>query len=229
MAAHPELFDALSSSALPVRDEQKRVLGPGALLEVFVGFRQPPASFDLRIGEAEAAGLSGALAQLLTAGRPWRDCRDRLMAAYPVAKRQRRERFAEVIAGQRDYTAVELDAELPELRRTLAALGAAGEEELGPDRFLELLRQRARRLQGREPPRPRTIWRPPSAGRSGRRSLRQPTQRSSDQALAGASPRWPNTGAMRTRLARPRARRARMCCQVMSNSNQRSPWRAEWG
>ncbi|MEA5389856.1 hypothetical protein VB738_01150 [Cyanobium gracile UHCC 0139] len=148
LAAHPELMEALCSSALPVRDEQQRVLGPGALLEVFVGFRQPPASFDLRIGEAEAAGLSAALAQLLTAGRPWRDCRDRLMAAYPVAKRQRRERFAEVIAGQRDYTAVELDAELPELRRTLAALGAAGEEELGPDRFLELLRQRARRLQG---------------------------------------------------------------------------------
>jgi hypothetical protein len=63
-------------------------------------------------------------------------------------KRQRRERFAEVIAGQRDYTAVELDAELPELRRTLAALAAAGEEELGADRFLELLRQRASRLQG---------------------------------------------------------------------------------
>ena len=29
-----------------------------------------------------------------------------------------------------------------------SALGAAGEEELGPDRFLELLRLRARRLQG---------------------------------------------------------------------------------
>ena len=113
-----------------------------------MGLSQPPASFDLRIADAEAGGLSAALAQLLTAGRPWRDCRDQLMAAYPVAKRQRRERFAEVIAGQRDYTAMELDAELPELRRTLAALGAAGEEELGPDRFLELLRLRARRLQG---------------------------------------------------------------------------------
>ncbi|MCT0208720.1 hypothetical protein [Synechococcus sp. CS-1332] len=148
LAAHPELFDALCSSALPVLDERQRVLGPGALLEVFVGFRQPPASFDLRIADTEAGGLSAALAHLFTAGRPWRDCRDRLMAAYPVAKRQRRERFAEVIAGQRDYTAVEFDAELPELRRTLAALGAAGEDELGPDRFLELLRQRARRLQG---------------------------------------------------------------------------------
>ncbi len=148
LADHPELFDGLRSSALPVRDEQQRVLGPGALLEVFVGFREPPASFDLRIGEAEAAGLSAALAHLLTAGRPWRECRQQLMVAYPAAKRQRRERFAEVIAGQRDYTAVELDAELPELRRTLAALAAAGEEELGADRFLELLRQRARMLQG---------------------------------------------------------------------------------
>nr|WP_254216782.1 hypothetical protein [Synechococcus sp. CCY 9618] len=148
LADHPELFEALRSSALPVRDEHQRVLGPGSLLEVFVGFREPPASFDLRIGEAEAAGLSAALAHLLTAGGSWRDCRDQLMAAYPAAKRQRRERFAEVIAGQRDYSAVELDTELPELRRTLAVLGAAGEEELGPDRFLELLRQQARRLQG---------------------------------------------------------------------------------
>lgn len=148
LADHPELFDALRSSALPVRDEQQRVLGPGDLLEVFVGFREPPASFDLRIGEAEAAGLSAALAHLFTAGRPWRECRQQLMAAYPAAKRQRRERFAEVIAGQRDYSAVELDAELPELRRTLAALAAAGEEALGADRFLELLRQRARLLHG---------------------------------------------------------------------------------
>jgi hypothetical protein len=146
LAGHPEVFEALQASALPVLDEQRQVLGPGALLEVFVGFRQPPASFDLRIGDAEAAGLSAALAQLLTAGRPWRECRDQLMAAYPVAKRMRRDRFAEVIAGQRDYSAIELDAELPDLRRTLAALGAAGEDELGADRFLDLLRQRAHSL-----------------------------------------------------------------------------------
>ncbi len=146
LANSPEVFEALQLSALPVLDERQTVLGPGALLEVFVGFRQPPASFDLRIGDDEAAGLSAALAHLFTAGRPWRECRDQLMAAYPVAKRPRRERFAEVITGQRDYSAIELDGELPDLRRTLAALGAAGEDELGPDRFLELLRQRARAL-----------------------------------------------------------------------------------
>jgi hypothetical protein len=70
-----------------------------------------------------------------------------VLAAYPVAKRQRRERFAEVMAGQRDYTAAELDAELPELRRTLAALGAAGDGELAPDQFLELLRQQAQQIE----------------------------------------------------------------------------------
>jgi hypothetical protein len=32
---------------------------------------------------------------------------------------------------------------LLDLRRTLAVLGAAGEEDLGADRFLELLRRRA--------------------------------------------------------------------------------------
>jgi hypothetical protein len=69
------------------------------------------------------------------------------MAAYPVEKRQRRERFAEVMAGQRDFSAEELDAELNDLRLTLAALGATQEEELSADQFLELLRQKARLLE----------------------------------------------------------------------------------
>jgi hypothetical protein len=110
---------------------------------VFVGLRQPPQAFDLRIADAEAGPLSGALAQLLTAGRPWRLCRDQLMEAYPVEKRQRRQRFAEVMAGQRDFSAAELDSELADLRLTLARLGATREGELEPDQFLELLRHQA--------------------------------------------------------------------------------------
>jgi hypothetical protein len=112
-----------------------------------VGLRQPPAAFDLRIGEAEAATLSAALAELFTAGRSWRHCREAVLQAYPVEKRQRRERFTEVMAGQREFSAAELDAELPDLRRTLARLGAAKEQELGADQFLELLRQKARLLE----------------------------------------------------------------------------------
>ena len=145
LAGHSELFEALLDSALPVRDDAGRVLGSGDLLEIFVGLRPPPRAFDLRIAVEEAAPLSGALANLLTAGRSWRQCRDQLMAAYPVERRQRREHFAEVMAGQRDYSAAELDAELPDLRRTLATLGAAGEEELSADQFLALLRNRAQR------------------------------------------------------------------------------------
>ena len=38
-----------------------------------------------------------------------------VMAAYTVNKSSRRERFAEVIAGIRDYTAEELDGELLDL------------------------------------------------------------------------------------------------------------------
>ncbi len=140
---HPELADALRASALPVRDAEAKVLGPGDLLEVFVGLRPPPPAFNLRVAEEEAPALSAALALLFTAGRPWRLCRDPLLAAYPVDRRQRRERFAAVMAGQADYSAVELEAELPDLRRTLAALGAAGEADLSAERFLDLLRRRA--------------------------------------------------------------------------------------
>ena len=71
----------------------------------------------------------------------------RYLEAYPAEKRQRRERFAEVMAGQRDYSAEELDGELNDLRRTLAALGAAAEQELSADQFLELLRNKARLLE----------------------------------------------------------------------------------
>jgi hypothetical protein len=140
---HPELIEALRSSALPVRDPDGHVLGIGDLLEVFVGQRPPPPGFDLRVLEQEAPALSAALALLFTAGRPWRLCRDQLLAAYPADRRQRRERFAAVMAGQADYSAAELEAELPDLRRTLALLGAAGEEDLSAEGFLELLRRRA--------------------------------------------------------------------------------------
>ena len=143
LSGQPELFEALMASALPVQDANGHVLGSGDLLELFVGLRLPPPAFDLRIAEKESADLSAALASLLTAGRSWRQCRDQLLEAYPVSKRARRERFTEVMAGQRDYSATELDAELPDLRRTLAALGVAGEEELGADQFLALLRQKA--------------------------------------------------------------------------------------
>jgi hypothetical protein len=119
-------------------------MGPAQLFEIFVGLRQLPGAFDLRISASEAGPISAALADLLTAGRPWRQCREQLLAAYPAEKRQRRERFAEVIAGQRDFSAEELDAELPDLRRTLAALGVADEQELSADQFLQLLRRKVR-------------------------------------------------------------------------------------
>jgi hypothetical protein len=146
LADQPELLAALQTSALPLLAESGEPLGPAQLFEIFVGLRQPPSAFDLRIAASEAAPLSAALAELFTAGHPWRQCREQLLAAYPAEKRQRRERFAEVMAGQRDYSAEELDGELADLRQTLARLGAAAEQELSADQFLELLRQRARLL-----------------------------------------------------------------------------------
>jgi hypothetical protein len=147
LADQPELLSALQASALPLLADDGSALGPAQLFEIFVGLRALPAGFDLRIQAAEAAGLSAALAELFTAGRPWRLCREPVMAAYPVEKRQRRERFGEVMAGQRDFSAEELDAELNDLRLTLAALGATQKEELSADQFLELLRQKARLLE----------------------------------------------------------------------------------
>jgi hypothetical protein len=143
LAGHPELLEALAGGTVPLLDDGGQPLGPGAFLDIFVGQRQPPAAFDLRIAPDEAARLSFALAELLTAGRPWRLCREPVLAAYPVEKAQRRERFAAVMAGQRDFLASELESELPDLKSTLARLGAAGEQELTSGQFLTVLRRKA--------------------------------------------------------------------------------------
>jgi len=55
-----------------------------------------------------------------------------VVGAYPVARGQRRERFSEVMAGQSNDTATELDAEPPDLRRTLAVL-SQGSQDLAAD------------------------------------------------------------------------------------------------
>jgi len=146
LADQPELLAALEASCCPVLADDGVPLGPAQLFEIFVGLRPLPSAFDWRIAEGEAAALSAALAALFTAGRPWRSCREQVLAAYPAEKRQRRECFAAVMAGQRDYSAEELDGELLDLRRTLAALGAADEGALSGDQFLELLREKARLL-----------------------------------------------------------------------------------
>ena len=144
LAGHPELAAALEGGDRPLCADDGTPLGPGPLLEIFVGMQPPPAAFDLRIAEAEAAALSSALAELLSAGQPWRACREQILAAYPVEKAQRRERFAAVMAGQRDYSSAELDGELLDLHRTLLSLGVASEPELSADQFLVALRNKAR-------------------------------------------------------------------------------------
>ena len=123
LADQQELQAALQQSALPLLDGAGTPLAAGELLEIFVGLRPLPPGFDLRISDEEAPALSAALAELLSGGKSWRVCRDAVMEAYPVQRRQRRERFAEVMAGLRDYAAAELDAELPELMLTLESLG----------------------------------------------------------------------------------------------------------
>jgi len=89
--------------------------------------------------------LSAALADYLCSKRTWRQCRDKVMAAYPVNKSFRRERFAAVMAGLRDYKAEELDGELLDLFATHQKI--SNSELQGADAFLEDLRARANALQ----------------------------------------------------------------------------------
>ncbi len=143
--SHPELLRVLLESALPIQGNDGEPLGAGELFEIFVGLMPLPASFDWFIEDGEAISLSAALADRFCQGLPWRQCREQVMEAYPATKALRRERFAAVMAGLRDYSAEELDGELIDLYSTYKVLG--GSAINGPDRFLEDLRSCASSLK----------------------------------------------------------------------------------
>ncbi len=145
---NPELLKILVDSAIPVEGNDGNSLSAGDFFEIFVGLASLPSSFDWFIEDNEASVLSASLADYLCKGKSWRICREEVMAAYPVSKKQRRERFAEVMAGLRDYTAEELDGELLDLHATNRALNAIAVE--GADNFLESLRQRGLLLKDQE-------------------------------------------------------------------------------
>ena len=131
----------LLDSAIAIEGDDGKALGAGDFFQIFVGLAPLPSSFDWFIEDNEAGMLSAALAEHLCNKKSWRQSRDQVMKAYPVNKPSRRERFAEVMAGLRDYTAEELDGELLDLYETNRSL--TGSVLLGVDSFLEDLRNRA--------------------------------------------------------------------------------------
>ncbi len=142
---HPELLKVLKCSASPLINDNGLPLKAGELFEIFLGLAPLPSSFNWFIEDEEAVELSAALADYLCGGQPWRNCRDQVMSAYPINKIERRERFAEVMAGIKDYTAEELDGELIELNSTHIAL--TGKTKQGANEFLQQLRIRVKILK----------------------------------------------------------------------------------
>ena len=135
---HPELWRSLKESAVPLKNDTGRPLTAGELFEIFAGLKSLPSSFDWYIEDEEASGLSDALSHHFCQNRPWRSCKLIVMEAYAVTKPLRRERFAEVLAGVKDYTAEELDGELLDLYETSKKLTYFNEG--GPNAFLTELR-----------------------------------------------------------------------------------------
>ena len=136
--SHPELWRLLEDSAMPLKNDSGNPLSAGELFEIFAGLKPLPSSFDWYIEDEEASALSDALSDHFCQNRPWRSCKLIIMDAYAVTKPQRRERFAEVIAGIKDFTAEELDGELLDLYETSKKLSYS--ESGGPNAFLNLLR-----------------------------------------------------------------------------------------
>ena len=147
---HPELLKVLLDSAIPLTGDDSKPLGAGAFFEIFLGLVPLPSCFDWFIEENEAVWLSAVLADYFCNGKSWRHCRDEVMGAYPITKTQRRERFAEVMAGLTDYSAEQLDGELLDLHITYLALG--GKVDLGAKGFLEDLRLKVEELKNQETP-----------------------------------------------------------------------------
>ena len=138
---HPELWKSLKESAAPLKNDSGNPLSAGELFEIFSGLKSLPSSFDWYIEDEEASALSDALSEHFCQNRPWRSCKVQVMEAYTVNKSNRRERFAEVIAGIRDYTAEELDGELLDLYEASKKLSYF--HGRGPNDFLSELRKLA--------------------------------------------------------------------------------------
>tara|TARA_Y100001968_G_scaffold325736_1_gene367515 strand:+ start:1073 stop:1744 length:672 start_codon:yes stop_codon:yes gene_type:complete len=145
MEIHPELLKVLLESSIPLLADNEEPISAGQFFEIFIGLTPLPASFDWFIEENEAIGISAALSEFFCHGRQWRQCREEILEAYPVKKVQRRDKFAAVMAGLRDYTAEELDGELFDLYYAYKALGGCGLS--GANGFLKDLRLRAEILK----------------------------------------------------------------------------------
>ncbi len=147
---HPELLKVLLESSIPILGDDKEPLSAGDLFEIFIGLTPLPSFFDWFIEEDEAEKISAALADHFCNKRSWRQCREKVMAAYPVQKVERRNRFAAVMAGLRDYTAEELDGELLDLFATHQKISLSTFQSA--DLFLESLRSRVSLLEESEQP-----------------------------------------------------------------------------
>ncbi len=142
---HPELLRVLLDSAIPLLGDDQQPLSAGDLFEIFIGLSPLPSFFDWFIEEEEAGTLSAVLADYLCNRQPWRQCREKVMEAYPVQKPDRRDRFAAVMAGLRDYTAEELDGELLDLFATHQKISSSNIQSV--DMFLDQLRSRVSLLE----------------------------------------------------------------------------------
>jgi len=134
----PELWRILQESSFPLKNDEGHPLSAGELFEIFSGLKPLPSSFDWFIEDEEASKLSEALSDHFCKNRPWRHCKNDIMNAYSVIKTSRREKFAEVIAGLKDYTAEELDGELFDLCEASRKLSFFSKG--GPNEFLQELR-----------------------------------------------------------------------------------------
>jgi len=137
-SSYPELWKILQESSFPLKNDDGNPISAGEFFEIFSGLRPLPSTFDWFIEDEEASQLSEALSEHFCMNRPWRQCKDDVMNAYSVIKASRRERFAEVIAGLKDYTAEELDGELLDLYEASRKLSLYTDG--GPNSFLKELR-----------------------------------------------------------------------------------------
>ena len=138
--SYPELWKTLKESSFPLKNDDGNPISAGELFEIFSGLRSLPSTFDWFIEDEEASKLSEALSDHFCKNRPWRQCKASILNAYSVTKVSRRERFAEVIAGLKDYSAEELDGELLDLYEASRKLALF--KNGGPNAFLKELRDK---------------------------------------------------------------------------------------
>lgn len=131
---------------LPHPDYPSEPLGPADWFDVATGYLELPQVASPVLAPAEGPQLTDELCKLLSnlvATESYRDQVRHLVRLYPIADKERRDRFASVLIGATTYESAEMEAELYAMSEVVRSLRGLTAKDYGPaELYAELTRDR---------------------------------------------------------------------------------------